>query len=255
MAFTRRTLEINPEYRQAIQKMIDDATVALDQKLNDALTRIEEQISGGVVGFPDYTKASSIANPTISRTATSNGYLMIQNGWGGNYGMGPCTLYIGSNSFVIGYNHNEGKHYSQGSTAGMFPVKKGETWRLNTRGSQFRAVYWVPCYITGTEGTNPGGSTGSGGLSFPDYSLGSNIQTEYASGYTARQDGWIYVRINTSGYGVFINGAEVSRGAESHSEMCCFVPMKAGQTMTVRKVGDSSIIATLKEIAIFYPML
>ena len=59
-----------------------------------------------------------------------------------------------------------------------------------------------------------GTSSGSGGLSFPDYSLGTDITSVYSSGYTARQDGWIYVRINTSGYIVCIDGSEVCRGQE-----------------------------------------
>lgn len=256
MPFDRRRLEINDEFRQSIQKLIDDATQTLNAKLEDALTQIDEKISGGVVGFPNYAAASQISDPTTYRTATSNGYLMIQNGWGDNYGMGPCQLTIGSNTFIIGYNHNDDdKHYSQGSTAGMFPVKQGDVWRLDTRGSSYRVVYWIPCFVTGSGSTGGDTPSGSGGLSFPDYSLGTDITSEYASGYIARQDGWIYVRINTSGYIVCIDGAEVSRGSENYSEMCCFVPIKKGSTMTIRKRSDNSIIATTNEIAIFYPML
>lgn len=256
MPFHRRKLEINDEFRASVQKLIDDATAALNTKVDEALKQIDEKISGGVVGFPNYAAASQISDPTTLRTATSNGYLMIQNGWGNNYGMGPCRLTIGANTFIIGYNHNEGKHYSQGSTAGMFPVKQGESWKLDTRGSSYRVVYWVPCYTTGTGGSGGNDpSTGSGGLSFPDYSLGSDIMNDYISGWTARVDGWVYVRINRSGYIVCINGAEVTRGSESNSEMCCFVPIKAGQTVTIRKFSDNSIVATTKEPMIFYPLL
>lgn len=165
MPFHRRKLEINDEFRASVQKLIDDATAALNTKVDEALKQIDEKISGGVVGFPNYAAASQISDPTTLRTATSNGYLMIQNGWGNNYGMGPCRLTIGVNTFIIGYNHNEGKHYSQGSTAGMFPVKQGESWKLDTRGSSYRVVYWVPCYTTGTGGSGGNDpSTGSGVL-------------------------------------------------------------------------------------------
>ena len=40
------------EFRQSIQKLIDDATQTLNAKLEDALTKIDEKISSGVVGFP-----------------------------------------------------------------------------------------------------------------------------------------------------------------------------------------------------------
>lgn len=150
MPFRRRKLEINDEFRASIQKLIDDATAALNTKIDNALKEIDEKISGGVVGFPNYAAASQIPYTTTSGIANSNGYLMIHNGWGDRYGMGACTLTIGATTFVIGYNHNEGKHYSQGSTAGIFPVRKGESWSLDTRGSSYRVVYWIPCYTTGT---------------------------------------------------------------------------------------------------------
>ena len=60
MPFDRRRLEINDEFRQSIQKLIDDATQTLNAKLEDALTQIDEKISGGVVGFPNYAAASQI---------------------------------------------------------------------------------------------------------------------------------------------------------------------------------------------------
>lgn len=49
MSFDRRRLKINDEFRQSIQKLIDDTTSTLTKKVEDALTQIDEKISGGVV--------------------------------------------------------------------------------------------------------------------------------------------------------------------------------------------------------------
>ena len=49
MSFDRRRLKINDEFRQSIQKLIDDTTSTLTKKVDDALTQIDEKISGEVV--------------------------------------------------------------------------------------------------------------------------------------------------------------------------------------------------------------
>lgn len=126
--------------------LIRNYTNQMDQKISELEQKMENRLASGVVGFPDYSRAAQLSGPNpLSGTASESGWLMIHNGWGDRYGMGACVLTIGNRTFTIGYNHNEGKHYSQGSTAGMFPVNQGEMWSVNTRGTSYRAVYWIPC--------------------------------------------------------------------------------------------------------------
>jgi hypothetical protein len=90
-------------------------------------------------------------------------------------------------------------------------------------------------------------------LGYPNYAAGVNFTSSYASGYTAPNDGWMYVRINHKGHGVFINGSEVSRGQDDYSEMCCFVPVKKGDRMTIRTLSNNSVVTSTTDIKIFYP--
>lgn len=156
MPFHRRKLEINDEFRASIQKLIDDATAALNTKVDEALKQIDEKISGGVVGFPNYANGVVISSDASSYTAPSDGW--IYNRWVRS-GVGATlilTTYIYSDAtkskLLFIYTSSDGRRPDKdvGTTdlTNFIPVRKGNyiEWTRYNKTNGTMTNYFYPSF-------------------------------------------------------------------------------------------------------------
>lgn len=125
-------------YYRRLAQLFTDANGYVDYIINDYTS--SESVS--IVKFPDYSARNS---RTINRTYTADsaGWVFV-SGTTGDPGDNGQTVYLDINGLRMG-GVSTWKY--DGQFSWVFPVSKGDTYRLSAQGIESRAVYFyfVPC--------------------------------------------------------------------------------------------------------------